>query len=70
MSSVRICEPNTMPQALAVTAPAISPASGPRHRHQSAADRITRMNPVADGHTRADHSSITNVRKTSAVIQY
>jgi len=59
-----------MPQALVATAPAISPASGPRQRHQSAAVTITRMYPVADGQTRADHSSGSKMWKTIAVTQY
>ena len=70
MSSVRICAPNTTPQALVSTDPATSPVSGPRQRHQSAAARITRRYPVAEGQTRADHSSGSKRRKTTAVTQY
>ena len=70
MSSVNIWAPDTMPQALASTDPAMSPAAGPRQRHQSAAERMTSANPVVAGHSRAVHSSGSKRRNAMAVAQY
>jgi hypothetical protein len=70
ISSVRICEPISTAHALASTAPAINPASGPRHRRHSIAETMTRMKPVIAGHSRAVHSSAPKTRKTSAENQY